>query len=48
MQKKASAAKQSEQHLYQRFVYSRFMWGKREWKSACVLSEKQFKYTGMP
>ena len=32
MQKKASAAKQSEQQLYQRFVYSRFMWGKCEWK----------------
>ena len=30
MQKKASAAKQSEQQLYQRFVYSRFMWGKCE------------------
>ena len=30
MQKKTSAAKQSEQHLYQRFVYSRFMWSKCE------------------
>ena len=40
--KKTSAAKQSEQHLYQRFVYSRFMWGKCEWMN--VLSEKQFQY----
>ena len=30
MLKKASAAKQSEQQRYQRFVYSRFMWGKCE------------------
>jgi len=28
--KKTSAAKQSEQQCYQRFVYSRFMWGKCE------------------
>ena len=32
-EKKTSAAKQSELHLYQRFVYGRFMWGKCESKS---------------
>ena len=36
MQKKASAAKQSEQQLCQRFVYSRFMWGKCGWKEYWV------------
>ena len=30
MRRKATGAKQSQQQLYQRFVYSRFMWGECE------------------